>query len=165
MAAVQVKSYASVVPMIYAYTTPGVPAHDGWTKIGYTERDVDKRIREQTHTANIEYKVEWKKEARYTDGSEGYFDDHDFHNFLTQHGVEREKGTEWFRIDPKKPGSISTSLPGRIWMMVISTFPRAAPIYCGRNSRKRWPRPWPITRPGPIHRNFSGTPNPGSGRP
>ena len=42
MAAVQVKSYASVVPMIYAYTTPGVPAHDGWTKIGYTERDVDK---------------------------------------------------------------------------------------------------------------------------
>ncbi|MDY6345834.1 MAG: DEAD/DEAH box helicase family protein [Succiniclasticum sp.] len=102
MAAVQVKSYASVVPMIYAYTTPGVPAHDGWTKIGYTERDVDKRIREQTHTANIEYKVEWKKEARYTDGSEGYFDDHDFHSFLTQHGVEREKGTEWFCIDPKK---------------------------------------------------------------
>lgn len=102
MAGVQVKSYASVVPMIYAYTTPGVPAHDGWTKIGYTERDVDQRIREQTHTANIAYKVEWKKEARYTDGSEGYFDDHDFHDFLTQHGVEREKGTEWFRIDPKK---------------------------------------------------------------
>lgn len=102
MAGVQVKSYKSVVPMIYAYTTPGVPAHDGWTKIGYTERDVDKRIREQTHTANIEYKLEWKKEARYTDGSEGYFDDHDFHDFLTQHGVEREKGTEWFRIDPKK---------------------------------------------------------------
>ena len=102
MAGVQVKSYASVVPMIYAYTTPGVPAHDGWTKIGYTERDVDKRIREQTHTANIAYRLEWKKEARYTDGSEGYFDDHDFHDFLTHHGVEREKGTEWFRIDPKK---------------------------------------------------------------
>lgn len=102
MAGVQVKSYASVVPMIYAYTTPGVPAHDGWTKIGYTVRDVDKRIREQTHTANIAYKVEWKKEARYTDGSEGYFDDNDFHDFLTQHGVEREKRTEWFRIDPKK---------------------------------------------------------------
>lgn len=102
MAGVQVKSYKSVVPMIYAYTTPGVPAHDGWTKIGYTERDVDKRIREQTHTANIAYRLEWKKEARYTDGSEGYFDDHDFHDFLTHHGVEREKGTEWFRIDPNK---------------------------------------------------------------
>lgn len=88
--------------MIYAYTTPGVPAHDGWTKIGYTERDVDKRIREQTHTANIAYHLEWKKEARYMDGSEGYFDDHDFHDFLIHHGVEREKGTEWFRIDPKK---------------------------------------------------------------
>ena len=102
MAGVQVKSYKSVVPMIYAYTTPGVPAHDGWTKIGYTIRDVDKRIREQTHTANIAYQLEWKKEARYTDGSEGYFDDNDFHDFLTQHGVEREKRTEWFRIDPKK---------------------------------------------------------------
>lgn len=102
MAGVQVKSYESIVPMIYAYTTPGVPAHDGWTKIGYTVRDVDKRIREQTHTANIAYHLEWKKEARYTDGSEGYFDDNDFHDFLTQHGVEREKRTEWFRIDPKK---------------------------------------------------------------
>lgn len=102
MAGIQVKSYKSVVPMIYAYTTPGVPAHDGWTKIGYTERDVDKRIREQTHTANIAYHLEWKKEARYMDGSEGYFDDHDFHDFLIHHGVEREKGTEWFRIDPKK---------------------------------------------------------------
>ena len=102
MAGVQVKSYKSVVPMIYAYTTPGVPAHDGWTKIGYTVRDVDKRIREQTHTANIAYQLEWKKEARYTDGSEGYFEDNDFHDFLTQHGVEREKRTEWFRIDPKK---------------------------------------------------------------
>lgn len=61
MAGVQVKSYASVVPMIYAYTTPGVPAHDGWTKIGYTERDVDRRIREQTHTANIAYQLEWKR--------------------------------------------------------------------------------------------------------
>ena len=102
MAGEQIKSFKSVVPMIYAYTTPGVPAHDGWTKIGYTERDVDKRIREQTHTANIAYHLEWKKEARYMDGSEGYFDDHDFHDFLIHHGVEREKGTEWFRIDPKK---------------------------------------------------------------
>lgn len=113
MAGVQVKSYASVVPMIYAYTTPGVPAHDGWTKIGYTERDVDKRIREQTHTANITYRLEWKKEARYTDGSEGYFDDHDFHDFLTHHGVEREKGTEWFRIDPKKARQYFYQFAGR----------------------------------------------------
>lgn len=102
MAREQIKSYKPVVPMIYAYTTPGVPAHDGWTKIGYTERDVDQRIREQTHTANIAYKLVWKQEARYTDGSGVYFVDHDFHNFLTQHGVEREKGTEWFHIDPKK---------------------------------------------------------------
>ena len=98
----QIKSYDSIVPMVYAYTTPGVPAHEGWTKIGYTTRDVDQRIKEQTHTANIAYKLEWKKEARYTDGTAGYFEDHDFHSYLIRHGVEREKGTEWFHIDPKK---------------------------------------------------------------
>lgn len=102
MAGVQVESYASIVPMVYAYTTPGVPSHDGWTKIGYTTRDVEQRIKEQTHTANIAYRLEWKKEARYTDGSEQYFEDHDFHSYLMLHGVEREQGTEWFHIDPKK---------------------------------------------------------------
>ena len=40
MAAIQIKTAAKVVPQCYAYTTPGVPAHDGWTKIGFTERDV-----------------------------------------------------------------------------------------------------------------------------
>ena len=50
MAAIQIKTAAKVVPQCYAYTTPGVPAHDGWTKIGFTERDVETRINEQTHT-------------------------------------------------------------------------------------------------------------------
>lgn len=27
-----------ITPMIYAYTTPGYPKNDGWTKIGYTEQ-------------------------------------------------------------------------------------------------------------------------------
>ena len=25
----KIKSFSNIVPMIYAYTTPGVPAHDG----------------------------------------------------------------------------------------------------------------------------------------
>jgi len=33
-----------VVPMIYAYTTPGITYHDGYIKVGYTEQDVDHRI-------------------------------------------------------------------------------------------------------------------------
>ena len=53
----------SVVPMIYAYTTPEVKRHDGWTKIGYTEQDVDTRIKQQTHTADVEYNLEWKGNA------------------------------------------------------------------------------------------------------
>lgn len=30
--AVQIQSFKRVVPMIYAYNTPGVVYHDGWTK-------------------------------------------------------------------------------------------------------------------------------------
>ena len=43
--AVQIQSFQRVVPMIYAYQTPGISYHEGWTKIGYTEKqDVRKRI-------------------------------------------------------------------------------------------------------------------------
>ena len=35
--AVKIQSFERVVPMIYAYQTPGVQYHDGWTKIGYTD--------------------------------------------------------------------------------------------------------------------------------
>lgn len=45
MAAIQIKTASKVVPQCYAYTTPGVPVHDGWTKIGFTERDVETRIK------------------------------------------------------------------------------------------------------------------------
>ena len=40
MAAIKIQTATKVTPQCYAYTTPGVPAHDGWTKIGFTERDV-----------------------------------------------------------------------------------------------------------------------------
>lgn len=37
-------------PMIYAYSTPQIADHNGWTKIGYTEeQDVETRIKQQTH--------------------------------------------------------------------------------------------------------------------
>ena len=32
------------MPQIYAYTTPEIARHDGWTKIGYTEQNVEKRL-------------------------------------------------------------------------------------------------------------------------
>ena len=55
---IEVKTSRNVVPKIYAYTTPEIARHDGWTKIGYTEQDdVNKRISQQTHTADVIYKL------------------------------------------------------------------------------------------------------------
>ena len=59
MTAVPIKTTVPVIPQCYAYTTPGVPAHDGWTKIGFTERDVETRIKEQTHTVGVVPKIWW----------------------------------------------------------------------------------------------------------
>ena len=77
MAAPKIKSFTAVVPMIYAYNTPGVAYHDGWTKIGYTEKQtVNDRIKQQTHTAGIKPVIAWQDNAMYKDGSGEYFTDH-----------------------------------------------------------------------------------------
>ena len=95
-----INSFKRVVPMIYAYNTPGVTYHDGWTKIGYTEQPVKVRIAQQTHTAGIKVKVVWQDNAMYKDGSGIYFTDHSFHDFLeARKNVTREAGTEWFKVD------------------------------------------------------------------
>ena len=48
MAGITLHTARQVVPMIYAYTTPEIARHNGWTKIGYTEQSVDKRLKQQT---------------------------------------------------------------------------------------------------------------------
>jgi hypothetical protein len=93
----EVQTSVPVIPQIYAYTTPGIPDHDGWTKIGYTEQDVHKRIEQQTHTANVKYRLEWNGNAVY-EGTEEVFHDTDFHAYLGKLGVKREPRTEWFNI-------------------------------------------------------------------
>ncbi len=97
----QIHSFSRVVPMIYAYTAPGVSYLDGWIKIGYTEKQtVEDRIKQQTHTSQMRTQLEWKSNAMYTDGSGEYFTDHDFHRFLeVQKRVERKSQTEWFKLD------------------------------------------------------------------
>ena len=100
MAAISIKTTTKVTPQCYAYTTPGVPKHDGWTKIGFTERDVETRIKEQLHTANIEHKLWWYMHATYMTEPYGTFTDRDFHAYLKKLGVSREAGTEWFLIEP-----------------------------------------------------------------
>ncbi|MDI6618025.1 MAG: DEAD/DEAH box helicase family protein [Clostridiales bacterium] len=101
MAGIKIKTAYKVVPQCYAYTTPGVPVHDGWTKIGFTERDVETRINEQTHTVGVDHKTWWHLRAAYMTEPFGTFTDKGFHAYLKKLGVNREKGTEWFRIEPK----------------------------------------------------------------
>lgn len=101
---IKLKTAEQVIPMIYAYTTPGVVYHDGWTKIGYTERDVDLRIKEQTQTANIQARKEWQDMAIFSDGKTR-FTDKEFHTYLAKNNIERKEPQqddegcpEWFKI-------------------------------------------------------------------
>lgn len=87
-------------PMIYAYSTPQIQDHNGWTKIGYTEeQDVETRIKQQTHTSDTKAKLEWKGAAIFDDGSGDRFTDKDFHAYLRKNGVENKPRTEWFHIN------------------------------------------------------------------
>ena len=100
MAAIKIKTATKVVPQCYAYTTPGVSSHNGWTKIGFTERDVETRINEQTHTVGVDHKTWWHLRAAYMTEPFGTFTDKDFHAYLKKLGISREEGTEWFQIEP-----------------------------------------------------------------
>lgn len=106
MRTIAIQTAKHVVPMIYAYTTPGVTYHDGWTKIGYTERDVTTRIKEQVKTANIVAEEQWRGTAIFDDGSGEQFSDRDFHAYLVKKDVKRkdpepddEGCPEWFSIN------------------------------------------------------------------
>ena len=100
MAGINIKTASKVVPQCYAYTTPGVPANYGWTKIGFTERDVETRIKEQTHTVGISHKIWWYMRAAFMTEPYGTFTDRDFHSYLKKLGVARKSDTEWFFIEP-----------------------------------------------------------------
>ncbi len=95
-----INTIRSITPMIYAYTTPEIARHTGWTKIGYTEQDVETRIKQQTHTADVKWNLEWKGNALFDDGSGERFTDKDFHAYLRKSGIEQElgKNNEWFHI-------------------------------------------------------------------
>lgn len=113
MTPIRIKTVKKITPKCYAYTTPEIRKHDGWTKIGFTEQDdVHARIRQQTQTADVKYHLEWWENAIYDSGEA--FRDSDFHAYLRKQSVERLKthyqdkygqthteNTEWFRILPE----------------------------------------------------------------
>ena len=92
----QINPRQEVIPRVYAYVIPDYSKRAGWVKIGYTERDVAKRIREQSGTIGVETKTLWHYIARFNEG--GYFTDRDFHGYLVKNGIEREKAKEWFNF-------------------------------------------------------------------
>ena len=89
----------SVTPTIYAYSLPDVASHKGYIKVGYTERDVEKRIAEQMHTSGLSYKILLKESAMCQDGT--CFSDHDVHAILRRKGFPQLKEgadrNEWFK--------------------------------------------------------------------
>lgn len=89
------------LPKIYAYQllNPGVKDH--WIKIGYTTRDVHRRIKEQTTTVGLKYKLLWSHPALYIPKhpkAGTYFHDTDFHHYLayTKDIPRSAQGKEFF---------------------------------------------------------------------
>ena len=95
----------AVVPTIYGYTLPTVTDHDGYIKIGYTDREnTENRIKEQLHTAGIPFKVLFKESAMRSDGT--CFTDKDVHRLLKHKGFrqlnEGKDRNEWFCCSEKE---------------------------------------------------------------
>ena len=93
----------AVNPTIYAYGLVGVASHKGYIKIGYTDRDVETRVKEQLHTSGIEYKILLKESAMRSDGT--CFTDHEIHTALKRKGFSQlNQGldkNEWFNCTIK----------------------------------------------------------------
>lgn len=99
----KIKTSERIVPMCYAYSTPEIKRHNGWVKIGYTDKqDVTERIKQQTHTSDILAIEEWRGNAVFDDGTGDIFHDTDFHRYLQKQGIERTPGTEWFHLNGEK---------------------------------------------------------------
>ena len=89
-----------VVPTIYAYTLPGVKSHEGYIKVGYTDReDANERIAEQLHTSGLKHNLLFTESAMRPDGT--CFLDKDVHAVLQKRGYKRlwegEDRNEWFQ--------------------------------------------------------------------
>ena len=90
-------------PRIYAYVLEGVKSHEGYIKVGYTEREVATRVREQLHTAAVPYKILNSWSAMRNDGS--CFLDHDVHRVLENKGFSQlypdDDRNEWYQCSLK----------------------------------------------------------------
>ena len=105
----QVKTIKKVYPQIYSYELTDMHDHDGWQKVGYTERkDVDERIREQTQTAafKLNYRKLWSASSVFVSDHTKFFTDKDLHKYYVKNNITRSRkqddggfGEEWFYFD------------------------------------------------------------------
>jgi superfamily II DNA or RNA helicase len=95
-----IKTTKTIYPQIYAYVIPEYKPNEGWIKIGYTEqKDVDRRIRQQTQTAGIRYSKLWSEPAKFCDSDEWFYDKQ-FHAYLRRFKkIDQRPNTEWFYYD------------------------------------------------------------------
>lgn len=88
----------AVTPTIYAYELVGVSSHNGYIKIGFTDRTAEERIKEQLSESRIPYRILLKESAMRSDGT--CFTDHDIHTVLRRKGFKQlnpgEDRNEWF---------------------------------------------------------------------
>ena len=85
----------AISPTIYVYRFPDV--HRGYIKIGYTERDVHTRIKEQLGASHVPYELLYTESAMREDGS--VFMDHDVHAILERKGFKKldiPDDNEWY---------------------------------------------------------------------
>ena len=100
-----IKPYGVVNPKVYGYMLPGVPSHEGYVKIGETERKVEVRVLEQIRTVGLKATILFHRLARKSDGT--WFRDRDLHRFLVLNGIrkaELNRADEWFFFndEPKR---------------------------------------------------------------
>ncbi len=107
-------------PQIYAYSNPQYP---GCLKVGYTAKDVDKRVAEQYPTmaphGKKPYRIVLREPAMYADG--GSFTDKAVHAALTRMGVKREGKSEWFRCSVKEVRAAIVAVRNRTGVSVERT--------------------------------------------
>ena len=82
-----------VKPKIYVYEIPDAENRKGLLKIGYTTRDVRKRIKEQLGTAGLNYNLLLEEDAIRSDGTT--FTDKEIHYWLRKNDFANPDG-EWF---------------------------------------------------------------------
>ena len=87
-----------VKPTIYVYKLIGVKSHEGYIKVGYTDRSAEIRIEEQIGAVHVPHEILYQESAMLSDGS--CFTDKNVHKILKRKGFTNlpiDKKNEWFK--------------------------------------------------------------------